>query len=936
MIKLQLNQNVIVRTPRLPIDAMPKEFWPELKEMIKEASLDFWELIRLMSYDEFETADEKIKKTVQKYFNRAKFRATPYGSFASIGITQLGRNKDQLRLSDQLLNHSFISWKDKPQAKFSINIKTESFIANSTFYKVGREIRFLKKEGEEFEIAAIDYDPGIITILEFCKDFKTYSELNSHFSESQTNWKELVAILVDIQLILTSQHENIVGADYFERTGYIPDNARAKYIITERKCVSGSYFSGHFRHLPDLILKIKTIKESQTNDSLEEFVNRFNKKFEGQEVPIMVAIDPEIGVDYGDFAKLKNFTLKDRFGIKTNPVGENKKNLADGNVIDLIIQAIKCGGCVNLEEVSSAQTNNELLPNSIPILCKEIDGTIFIDSIGGATSNSLSARFAFAVQEIKDHSIHIAQIEVDANPDVLFFDVGYSCEQEVDDINRRPLIYPSLVNILNFSDYPTSLPINDITVTVKNSKVILQSRTLGKRLIPRYASAYNFNRSKLPLFRFLMDIQYQDITTDYSFSPKQILPGLSVYPRVEFRNIVVAPALWRLREDDLFNQDRQIKSLGKLRQYLISKGVTKYFKIGSGDQTLLLNTDNDQDLELLILQVKKVKQLYLEEAYLPVNASAVDHNGRKMFPQLHVTLTHTEQVFNGMNSTSIQNNRMESRQWELPVNDWLYLEFFGISSSVDSFCNNMLIPLLKRGKKGVIKWFFIRYNEGGEHIRLRIQFKSPQNAFEFIGIVNLLATEKMKEGRITDYSIRTYKKEVHRYTKELIPIIESHFYKDSLFIHSISKLNLSEFQKVKLCLETIDYIRSLGIFTMEDFEKIIESITIAYNEEFNVMPTDYRTLNAIFKDFQREPKPLLSKERRKKFESFKLSLGHTIKLIAEPLRAKLFGDLLHMHCNRLFIEDQRFYEMIVYNLSERQEKIRKATLKLERKIERRA
>jgi hypothetical protein len=164
------------------------------------------------------------------------------------------------------------------------------FFCNSTFYIVSREIRYILQSENEHQIAAIDYDPIVLNILEACCIPKTFTELENLLRLNKKLLLEYVEDLLQLQLLLTSKHQNIIGPDYFTRIDHTPTDNSDHYLITERKVISGQLNQKVFRHLPDLALKMQQLKEGSESSELKEFKERFIRKFEQAEVPLMVAL----------------------------------------------------------------------------------------------------------------------------------------------------------------------------------------------------------------------------------------------------------------------------------------------------------------------------------------------------------------------------------------------------------------------------------------------------------------------------------------------------------------------------------------------------------------------------------------------------------------------------------------------------------------------
>src|SRR5690606_13576468 len=110
--KIQLHDTAICRTPVFPLTATLEEAWAELKTYISYASPSFYELIKDYYCRDSEELSDKIRFTVWKYFNRAKFRATPFGHFGAFTPLPLKSTSESLKLSRELIVHEFPDWSD--------------------------------------------------------------------------------------------------------------------------------------------------------------------------------------------------------------------------------------------------------------------------------------------------------------------------------------------------------------------------------------------------------------------------------------------------------------------------------------------------------------------------------------------------------------------------------------------------------------------------------------------------------------------------------------------------------------------------------------------------------------------------------------------------------------------------------------------------------
>src|SRR5690606_21834018 len=140
--------------PVYPLNSNMGEIWYELKKLISYSSSSFYNL--LDEYPEnFEALPEKARFTLWKYFNRARFRATPYGEFAAFSLIPIhltNKPVSSIIITRSLTTHRFQNW------TFAADRNSETFSllkSNSSFYRIGDEIRYLKNEKDVFFLDAV-------------------------------------------------------------------------------------------------------------------------------------------------------------------------------------------------------------------------------------------------------------------------------------------------------------------------------------------------------------------------------------------------------------------------------------------------------------------------------------------------------------------------------------------------------------------------------------------------------------------------------------------------------------------------------------------------------------------------------------------------------------------------------------------------------------
>ncbi|RZL34591.1 MAG: hypothetical protein EOP00_31350, partial [Pedobacter sp.] len=433
-----------------------------------------------------------------------------------------------------------------------------------------------------------------------------------------------------------------------------------------------------------------------------------------------------------------------------------------------------------------------LLPNSLSVMFNVHEGNLVLASAGGSSANVLLGRFTNCSAEWESYGLEIAQLEQKANEDIEFFDIAYQAEKKVDNVNRRKQMYANELPILSWSELDSSLNLNDILVSVVRNEVILSSKKSGKRLIPRLASAYNYTRSDLAVYRFLCDIQTQGLAINLNFNLGTFFPKLNHYPRVYYKNIIVERASWLINLSDIQNED-------SLLLCLADNKVDHQLIVGDSDQSLYFDLTKQEDIWAFLKYGKQQEtEFYVREALIGENDFLKDENGLDYYPQYIVNYYHKSTIYE-----SKKNDLTASEhQIYLPGSNWLYVEFY----CHISFSNYLLLSLsqfIKSNKKSIDNWFFIRYSNPKPHIRLRLKTKGEKENFQLLSALRNLADPLVKNGNISDVQVKSYQPELDRYGKKRILLVEQFFSIDSIFVlWVLNKYKEEQVLKI-LALETL-------------------------------------------------------------------------------------------------------------------------------------
>ncbi|WP_316804692.1 thiopeptide-type bacteriocin biosynthesis protein [Pedobacter nototheniae] len=931
--KLNIHPTVILRTPKFSHQANLSTFWNELKEDIAISSDAFYQTIKEVKAEELSELPSRIFFTIWKYFNRAKYRSTPYGTFASFALLKdaIKAYGETIVINELQQVHRFIDWPYKNNLPFSLPdlLAKNCFIfSNSSYYHISASIRYIACTEGVFELAEIDDNPLVKQVLDACLTPIRISELIEQLKSDEQEKLSLFALLEDmhaLQLVFTSYDPNIIGEDYFQRLNLQPGNNLPEYLIAERKQISGHIDENLVQHIPELVQFLHKVVPHVEKGALTNFIGRFKKKFEQKEVPLLLALDPEMGIGYDE---LEHAGEQDDFvaGFKQKPAPKK---------IGIELKAV-LGKELNAENFEKGKTlflnttlfklNEKLkpIPNSFSFMMGICDEFVHVEQIGGATANALSGRFTLVGQDVLENCINIAQIEQEANPGVLFFDVAYMIEANVDNINRRKIIYDHQLSILNYDTSKDPLSLRDIMVSVQGDEIILRSEKLGKRIIPKMASAYNYTRSDLSVFRLLCDLQHHAVQTNLNISLEALFPNLDYYPRFQYKNIVLSQAKWKFKKENLFKDKNSEPTVFQCRTYLEELGVSNYFKTGLSDQTLCFSLKSDDDLVAFIQYAQKQKDLFLEEVSLPKESLVKDQNSKPYLGQFVVSLFHSEKVYDEVIRTGLKKPE-KVKQIFLPGTEWLYFEIFCHQQRSDQILSGPIAHFLDIHQQEIKQWFFIRYNENGDHLRFRVLLHNLENSHKLTAALSSYLEQDVLNGLVSDIQIKTYKRELERYGNNLIEIAEAHFCTDSQFVLSLLESQFSNFNKYALCVALAYQIQAAGIFEAGTFIEVVKIMSNTFNEEHHLEPADFKKMNAHYQLYRKENTPAINKEQVRNFKAFVASFIHLLQACPLERRIKLFSDLIHMHINRMFVKDQRSHEMVMYYFLLKELQRKKAT-----------
>lgn len=916
--KLKPAGQTLCRTPAFPVDSHLEDVWEILKELIREASPVFYDMIHEVSTDGLADLPERTRRTIWKYFNRAKYRATPFGRMASVGLVPVSIEPPAsltVVVTKQATTHRFAN-------KLSTTMDTEALLeqatlvtTNASLYRCGGEWRYLGEADDSFVLKGIpDHEP-MSTIMYYCKEPKSKTDLKDllcrQYGLSPDDAMGFISQLVHMGILLTDQHPRITGR---EKTTLAEDNAGIPqgYVISERERVSGSLSTQSFGTLLESIPVLHHMLSPTLPEDLNTFKDRFLRKFEYRTIPLLVALDPEVGVGYGG--------LEQAIGDTDLPIDLRQEQASSPEtayfapVYRFVLDKAMRQEPVRLEEMDIPVTEPKTpLPNSFSGLVRLVDGHVVVEQLGGATATSLIGRFSLALDDVAQLGRSIATQEAAANPDVLFFDIVYQGDKQADDVSRRQHLYGYELPILCWSTHPQTLRLNDLYVSVTGGEVVLYSAEHGKRVVPRMASAYNYTRSDLAVFRFLSDLQQQGIHADLSLRLPTALPGLRYYPRVQYKNVVLSPGKWLIPKRFSVKGRITDNLVADMASWLRSIGVGRWCRHGQADQLLYFDTSLEADVRMLLAQGQQWPDSYLEEAFIPVESNITDEYGKEYLSEWLLSFVHAQQVYKPR-VPSYPHYREDAyqgstQQLHALAGKWLYAEIYCHAARINVLLAEIK-PFIRRQQKRIRRWFFVRYSDPGPHLRIRILLKDKAVGSDVLEDLSAILHPYLQSGLVQDFVLKPYRPEWDRYGKENLIRAENCFMRSSNFTLALLIRQPANGLLYGSAMGLLsDVMTALGWATTQQW-LFAKQMADSFALELGIEKTGFKAIN---KSFRENNIQMVQPEGvKQKYVPLVGAFVDAVRHSPPDRQEILLADLFHMHINRLFEQNQRLHECMAY------------------------
>jgi len=884
-----------------------------------------------------------------------------------------------------------------------------SYYPNNSLYAIGSELRYVEylfvDANRRYRVSSVNATDYLLRILEFAARGTTIAQMVDFLSRDDINEDDargFIGELIDCQLLVSNLEPSITGQEFMDQiiltlenldpagspaTGAILQllievKQRLKELDFERgdnidkykqiialvqelgvPFVEGRVFQTdlvkqlrskglptHFQtRIREALQVLNKLTLSKGDTTLRSFAQRFTQRFENKEMPLLEALDTEIGIGYEEEGVSCISPLVEDLRFGPGQSGNKKMEWSSLEVFlherlketlenkDFVLELTE----EQLEKFSSGEND---LPPSLAVMFRVLEGnTLYMEATGGSSAVNLLGRFAHADPEINRLAMDITRHEQQQDPEILYAEIAHLPESRTGNILLHPAFRRLEIPYLAASslDPEYRLDLSDLFVSVRNGKIILRSKRLGKQIIPRLSTAHNFSLSTLPVYRFLCDLQLQDKKKALGFNWGSLQYQHRFLPRVLYKDTILHLATWTFRHEDFAHL---LDCSGEKDQNVIERFRTKWrlprhVVLCDGDNELPIDLYNPSSVQLWIESIRNKDGIVIKEFIAPGDM-VKDENASTYANQFIAILTKNGPSYPGNQVpwSPGQQNGTVCREFPLGT-EWVYFKIYCGVRSADRILSDGVSPMVQQlmANDLIDKWFFIRYNDPEFHLRVRFHLQNVHNIGQLINIVHAHLQEFQSQGFIWQLQTDTYKREIERYGANTINLAESLFHHDSIACLRLLECTAGDARETIRwiwSLRALDQLLDCFALPIQEKLSLMQDLRHLFGLEFNLDKTVRTQLNNKYRDNRKmidamlkggpelapdwEPLMTILSEKNRGLQPVAAEILALFNTGPQEVSLReLLGSYIHMMLNRIITTDARTHELVIYDFMAR-------------------
>jgi lantibiotic biosynthesis protein len=534
------------------------------------------------------------------------------------------------------------------------------------------EYKYEKTLRRHFTIA-IDDSEYLTLILKHSKKGATIRELASLINEPDVTNEEAIQFineLIDNQILISSISPPVTGEDYFKslKNSILTNKEQAIFLDVEKtldkinNCFIGDGFKYYnelyesiegfnidynkkfllqtdltttfnentinhelIKNIDNALIVLNKLSIFSENESLNKFKKDFYSTYEDEEIPLALALDVETGIGYAtsdggsyDISPLIDDIRILGKGSSRNSYTEVKWNKRDVFLNKKMLLANKNNEYeieitdYDLKNFTEDWTN---IPDTFSAFISILENKtstpkILMDNVGNITATALLGRFCHSDEKMKKLVDEIVTSEASLT-NAIYAEIVHLPEKRTGNVLFRPHLRGYEIPYLAKSTLPleNQIDIEDLMISIKSNQIILRSKKLNKRIIPRLATAHNYSGNSLPIYHFLGDLQCQGLNEFITFGWGNVYMHYDFFPRVNYKNTILSPAQWVVKNKII----KKLNTKLAINQWVKKEKIPNKVLLADDDNQLLIDFEHDLSIEMFITMIKNKSEVILIE-----------------------------------------------------------------------------------------------------------------------------------------------------------------------------------------------------------------------------------------------------------------------------------------------------------------------------------
>ncbi len=689
-------------------------------------------------------------------------------------------------------------------------------------------------------------------------------------------------------------------------------------------------------------------------DSMAEFREAFEARYGDREVPLVEALDEETGIGFGasQGPSADPSPLLAGLALPVAPA-ENRPDFGDR----MQFLQWRLAGAVARGDEELRFEPRELerfrepgatpLPAAFHVMATLLAAApddpaaprAVLDSAAGPSGARMLGRFGHGDPELAERVRGHLRAEQALEPDVEYIEIVHLPEGRVGNVIARPLLRERELAWLGDSGAPADrvLAVSDLTVRLEAGRVALRSRSLGRDVRPRMATAHHTAHRSLGVYRFLVALQTEGNTggSAWHWGPLEMQPRL---PRVRMGRLVLARQQWNASADEAkrLRAHAGHAAFREVQRWRAERRLPRFVGLAHADNVLPIDLDQPLSVDAFLSELSGRDPFTLEEL-LPGERTDVVASpegalvNEIVIPVVRRTPPATPRRPMRANADAA---RLAPGTVFVPGSEWLSVKCYGGPASIDRVLGECVRPVFARllGDGTAGNGFFVRYADPAWHVRVRLHGEPQRLLAEAFPALRDALAPLVADGAVHRVQIEPYARETLRYGgPEGVVACETIFRHDSLAVLDFLAMAPGQLDaRWRFALLGMDRLLADFGRTLEQRRAHMGALARAFGAEFRIDSPARRRLMARWRDERATIEamldgtpdelgvlaacaPLLARRSEAIRESVatlrRLDAGDAL---AVPIE-ELLSSLLHMHANRVLRSSARAHELVLHH-----------------------